>query len=157
MFIGAHTIAAGAVGERIGDPLLAFLVGVVVHLVLDMIPHYETVKRDPRTGETVWPVPSQLILFFGELLIGIYIIFYILRVGTSGHEAFWAGAFGGILPDLIDSNPLWSKRLRKRSFFKRFHRIHEGIHIIKDPQPFWGLLTQVLVILFFTLWYLGKI
>lgn len=142
MLIAAHSMAAGYLGDRIGDPVIAFIVGIVVHLLLDMVPHYDTTDDGKLTLRQVGLILADALLF-------IILIFFVIGSNKISPN-FLAGAFGGIFPDLLDNIPLWKKTFRKTAFGKRFHHLHNKIHP-KQPNLIYGLLTQAVFIVAFSL------
>ncbi|MFA4996102.1 MAG: hypothetical protein WC536_03100 [Patescibacteria group bacterium] len=148
MMTATHIIAAGYVGERIGNPFIAFLVGIVIHFILDSIPHYDTTDGGKLTKR-------QLTLTFVDLTIGILIIKFLLKADLSFGSSFLWGAVGGIFPDILDVIPFWQKAFRSTKFGKRFHKFHDDIQRISLP-PISGLLIQAIIIIIFSYLYLTR-
>lgn len=138
------------VGATIGlitrDPYLGFVAGLFSHHVLDMIPHTDpgstgvTVKnilKHPKTLSLV-AFDGLLALFFVGLFINLYGINY----------AILLGAFGGILPDLIDNIPFWTIKLRRTRLGGMYHKLHEFFHYtVMNPKYIWlGILSQLILI-----------
>lgn len=146
MLFAAHVIPAGYVGEMIGNPFLAFLAGIVIHFILDCIPHYDTTDGGKYTLR-------QWALVLMDLAVGLYIILFILRPEFNINSPFLWGAFGGILPDLFEITPFINKVYRRNKIGATVHKFHNGIqkiHIKSIP----GLLVQVFVIILFSYLYL---
>lgn len=140
MLIAAHAIAAGTVGTYISNPILAFLLGIILHFVLDFVPHYDTTDEGKFT-------PRQIALILTDFLLFLLIIIFVIK---PSDPSFWWGAFGGIFPDFLDINPLWNKAFRKTAFGKSFHKFHEKIQRYRASfVP--GISVQMLVILI-SLW-----
>ena len=138
MLLATHSISAGVMGEKLDDPILAFLLGIVLHFVLDAIPHFDTTDAGKLT-------PRQLLLILIDGLIGLMILYLIFH--RSEHRiSLMAGVAGGILPDLLDNIPLWEKQFRKTKFGKLFHHWHDIIQR-KKLKPLWGIAVQVLIII----------
>lgn len=135
MLLGTHLLAGAAVGEAVGNPFLAFLLGFILHFVLDAIPHFDTTDDHKFTYR-------QILLIAIEGIIGI-IIFIYCYLNFSSHKAgFLAGAFGSILPDLIDYVPFWDKSFQRTRFGRVFHNFHNKIQSIK-LKPVEGLGVQI--------------
>ena len=141
MLIASHSLAAGYIGEIIGNPIIAFFVGIVIHFILDAIPHYDTTDKGKFT-----PRQIALIIIDGLIALGIFIAIFFEK---GANVSFVAGAFGGVFPDILDNVPLWQKCFRDTSFGKIFHKIHKAVHH-KQPSAFWGILSQLIVIAVFT-------
>lgn len=148
MLIAAHSIPAGYIGELIGNPLLAFLVGIVIHILLDMIPHYDTTDGSKFTVR-------QWALMVIDALIGILVIIFIIKPPLDVHSSFLWGAFGGIFPDIFDSAPGIREIFWKTRFGKAFHKFAKkshGKHLTFIP----GILIQVIIVIIFTYLYIHK-
>ena len=140
MLIATHFITAGVVGEIIGIPVVAFLVGIIIHLILDSIPHYDT----PQKGSFFnW---KQISLVIIDFLVGLGIIIYLLKSGQSLTASFFWGGLGGIFIDLFDSNPFFSKKFRTTKIGQLVHKIHLKVHK-KQPTFIYGIFSQLLVLL----------
>jgi len=148
MMTATHIIAAGYVGEKIGNPFLAFLVGIVIHFLLDCIQYYDTTDNGEITKR-------QLVLIFTDLIIGILIIVLVLKANLNLQGSFLWGAFGGILPDVMDNIPFWQKAFRSTSFGKKFHKFHDKIQKY-SLSPLFGITIQVLIIIIFSYLYLTR-
>jgi hypothetical protein len=138
MLFTPHFITAGVVGEYIGNPFLAFLVGVVIHFLLDSIPHYDTTDKGRMTVR-------QYALAIGDIIFCFSFVLFVLRVAPNENPSFWWGGLGGVLPDIFDVVPWWNKRFRRSWIGKQVHPFHERI---QPPQPHWlpGLATQLVVL-----------
>jgi hypothetical protein len=149
MLILAHALTGAYIGKEIGYPPLAFLAGVISHLLLDSIPHNDgpddiagKSENDPVSFAQYAIVAADIIL-----TVSAFVYFYTHNLLSTG--MFW-GAFGGIFPDVIDNFPLWTPTLRKLPVFKQFHQFHYSLQKIKTPM--WlGLATQYAIAAIF-LW-----
>lgn len=148
MLFAAHAIPAGYVGEMIGNPFLAFLAGIIIHFVLDSIPHYDTTDGGKYTFR-------QYALVLTDLAIGISIVLFVLKPEISFKSSFLWGAFGGILPDILDVVPFIRNYYRKTKWGAAVHKFHDGIQRIR-LKPIPGLLVQAFVIILFSYLYLRK-
>jgi len=100
MFLAVHSSVGLFIGSEVANPWLAFLLGFVSHLVLDMIPH-----GDEGLGESKNPARKIKKLFLissVDLLLVIALFFYltnnsfiVLRPGIL------TGLAGSLLPDFI--------------------------------------------------------
>jgi len=126
---------AGVVGSKTDSPELAFLFGLISHLVLDAIPHYDTTDAGKFTTR-------QIVVIFGDSLIGLAIIFFYLK---PEEPTFFWGVLGGVILDIMDNVPFWSARFRQSPIGRPIHRIHSFVQRIK-VRPLIGILTQVTVI-----------
>lgn len=138
MLIASHALVGGTIGELVDNPILALLLGIISHFVLDAIPHYDTTDDGRYTKR-------QLALFLFDLIIGVVLI--VILLPTIHHSlSFFAGMVGGILPDFIDNVPFWNKHFQSTRFGKSFHEFHTRIQPIKlSPVP--GLLVQLVFLI----------
>ena len=90
MMVLSHALIGAVVGEELNNPIAALVVMVIVHLLMDKIVHFW-----PKTkkGERVFQVVD--ILSCGFVLLAI------LFFQPSNYVSVFAGAFGGILIDVI--------------------------------------------------------
>lgn len=148
MLISTHFITAGYAGEGIGNPLLAFLSGIVIHFILDAIPHTDTIDGGKLTLK-------QLSVILIDLVVGALLIIFLLKPEASANNPFWWGAFGGILPDIFDCIPLWQEAFRKTKIGGKIHYFHELIQRTKISFVF-GFLVQFILLIIFSYLYLIK-
>jgi hypothetical protein len=145
MLIAAHTAAGVIIATQTTTPLLAFIVGVVFHFVLDFIPHGDNKiielfnKRIHRDR-----ILSMNIL---DTFITIFYLMYIYTYTTIPHTTFlfWA-IFGSILPDFLN---IFGKVFMVR-FLDPYVRFHSYIHdyIPSRMTIKQGLVFQVVFIVF---------
>lgn len=138
MLLGAHLITGAVAGEYVDDPFLAFVTGIVLHFILDSIPHFDTTDDGKITVR-------QVLLIGIDGTAGIAILFYGYRDFSIHHWSYLAGALGGIFPDLIDNVPLWQKVVRSTKIGKKFNQFHTWIQW-RSLSPIPGLAVQYIVI-----------
>ncbi|MBI2035226.1 MAG: hypothetical protein HYT12_00910 [Candidatus Liptonbacteria bacterium] len=163
MLFTTHAIVGTAIGAALQDPSLGFLGGFLSHHILDGMPHFDqgsfyTIKsgapylgqkRIPEEMNGGWIKRDWNMLFADWFLSGIAFvaIFYYSPLN------FWVplagGALGGLMPDIIDSSPLWSKGLRaKIKSIAAYHKFHTFFHwTVTYKEMLWGVATQLAVIL----------
>jgi len=137
MLIAAHSISAGVVGEVVENPILAFLLGFILHFILDAIPHFDSTDGGKFTKR-------QIALLAIDGTIGLAVLIY-LFFNSSHQLSFVAGVFGGLLPDMLDNVPWWEDKFRKSKFGKVFHAFHDYIQLIK-LKPVLGLSVQCIIV-----------
>lgn len=83
-----HASAGALAGEFIPNPYLAFLAGVILHLIMDKVPHF-------------WPESSRnrgIMIITDTILPTLFILgFYFLS--ATRHASVIAGALGGVSVD----------------------------------------------------------
>jgi len=138
MLLGAHLITGAVAGEYVDNPFLAVAAGIVMHFILDAIPHFDTTDDHKITFR-------QLALVAFDGIIGFAILFICYKDFSIHKFSYLAGAFGGILPDIFDNMPFWNKNFQKSRFGNKFHDIHSHVQLIKlSPIP--GLAIQYIII-----------
>ena len=147
MILTAHTAVGTAVGLVTRNPILGFFAGFFSHFILDAIPHSDLGSFGGDVGNFK-KIKSWGLVIFGDIILSATFFFLIFYKTNFLPAVFW-GTFGGVLPDLIDNNPLWSSALRIIFPTNYFHMFHEAIHFtIKKKKYFWvGVATQIAVII----------
>lgn len=160
MLFTTHSIVGAAIGSQISNPAISILCGVLSHHILDSIIHFDQgsyhvsekgpnyLQKKHTVTEVHFTKRDWLMLLADLITAGGLFSALLLTKPVSTYQNIFIGAFGGLLPDIIDSSPLWSSRLRKKfSFIKKYHRFHDFFHWPALPnQKIWGLGTQLLAI-----------
>lgn len=151
MITTVHTVAGGVIGEYTNNPVLAFMLAFILHFVLDALPHFDTTDNKKFTFR-------QYAFLAVDFIVAFYLVFVVLKPILDFRSPILWGAFGGLLPDLIDNVPFWSPYLIKNTKFGRwFHNLHENIHFQPQPSFVFGMLTQALIVLLFLWLHFAKI
>jgi len=138
MLFGPHLLTGAVAGEYIDNPYLAFAAGIILHFIVDAIPHFDTTDEGKLTFR-------QITLIVVEGIIGFTVLYFCYQNFSIHKISFLAGAFGGIFPDLLDNVPFWEKSFQKTAFGRAFHNLHSRVQSIKlAPIP--GLAIQYAVI-----------
>lgn len=162
MLFTTHAIVGAALGAATQNPALGFFSGFLSHHILDSIPHFDQGSfRTIRSGapylgrerisegaDNVWTRRDWNVLFADWLLAAIVFGFIFYYTPFSFWLFIATGALGGLMPDIVDSSPLWSKKLRVRmKSVSTYHRFHTFFHwTVAYKEIFWGIITQLLVI-----------
>ncbi len=147
MLIAVHSVAGGIVGESLGNPVLAFLVGFVLHFIIDAIPH-EYEHDEDKMSVLGW------LLLAIDIIITVFVWKKYFWTGLNIESSFLWGALGGIFPDLMDNIPILQAYFRKSKFGRAFHKFHENIQkIIIGVIP--GVVVQY-GLLALMIWYWVK-
>jgi hypothetical protein len=144
MIISVHFLAGGVVGEAIGNPFFAFLLGIALHFVLDAIPHFDNVLKNGK-----WNY-KQVIFTALDVAATAWILFVYLKPDHNFTNPLLWGALGGVLPDLLDNIPFLT--VRNTKFGKLLHKFHLKIHA-KTPGWIVGSITQIIVVILFVIWH----
>lgn len=84
-----HAPTGAAVGKFIPNPILAFLAGIVIHLIIDKIPHY-------------WPKSKkkQNVIIAIDYALALAFIAYLLIAQTLTRGMLW-GMAGSLIVDIV--------------------------------------------------------
>lgn len=124
MFITPHTSVAIWISTKINDPILAFILGVVSHFILDIIPH-----GDENFASHI-STRRQIVIFYVKLafidlvLASGLLYFFVIHGPEVNYYVLTAAVLGAWLPDF-----LWM--LIDYFNFSKFHWYviyHERIH-----------------------------
>jgi len=147
MIISTHIISGGFAGEMLQNPILAFLVGIISHFILDAVPHTDNFMD----GKCRWNC-KQTIFTSVDIFLTIGLLVF-LHPALTIHNSFWWGALGGLLPDLIDNVPILRGYLLKYKIVQKYHAFHEATHLLREPNIILGMLSQVMMIVVFVALY----
>lgn len=158
MLSSQHAIVGGSVGLATGNPFLGFLVGMASHHVLDMLPHVDGIPErnesrrfSSRNGD--WPKSEYIIAYADSFITLVILLFVSWHLNDSGKILnFFAGAVGGVFPDLMDNVPFWKKRFRATKFGEWYHRsVHKKLHFHWHDAHVYKLILAVLLQILITI------
>ncbi|MBU1036698.1 hypothetical protein KKF32_01515 [Patescibacteria group bacterium] len=148
MFLTVHATAAALIGEQTQSISLAFILGLLSHLILDMIPHGDEVIFDRRLGEKVW----KRRLWLGSTLdtLGVAILTMVLwknnLINLSGPTI--SCLIGSLLPDYLFGfketfklDVLLNYPQKIFTFFHDFFKVR--------ISPLKGALVQIIILTIF--------
>ena len=138
MLLATHTIVAATAGEAIGGALPAFLLGVIIHFLLDMIPHFDTTDEGQMTSR-------QIALITVDGLVGASIAYHMYRLSNYSPNFLWGGV-GGVLPDFLLNIPQVERILSRARIFYKVRNFHIRI----QKMALWalpGLMLQLALML----------
>lgn len=158
MIIITHVLAgaatAVAVSQVTADPVIPLLAGVVSHYVFDTIPHFDvppsamTEDEGPLKLTAELKIQIAVDLFLTALVVGFL---WLARFDFPELSPFALGAFGGVLPDLVDNVPFWNGVIHRLPGFRELYAFHRSTHRLwkrRFPMPEHarlGILTQLVV------------
>ncbi len=160
MIFTVHAVTGAAIGAALGNPAEGFAAGVVSHHIFDAIIHFDqgTLHNEP-TGPNylnnrffVPRIPytrlDWAILFADFAVAGLIFVFIFLSRPIEALPAIIAGTMGGLFPDFLNSSPLWSEKLKKKSkLVAKYGAWHTFFHWTAGPkQKILGLLTQTFLV-----------
>ena len=149
MYISVHAAAGAAIGQFIGNPIIAFIAGIASHFLLDIIPHGDENINKWKFFKSPFKrlLAASMIDFF--VLFVFLIIWMRLNFDISQLNGMVAGMAGGIAPDA-----LWGfHEFSNDPILKKYKKFHAWFHkIIKKKISLkQGFMLQIPIILVLTL------
>ncbi|MFA4871469.1 MAG: hypothetical protein WC610_00150 [Patescibacteria group bacterium] len=154
MFITVHAAAATLIGKKVASVPLAFVLGLISHFILDIIPHGDQKLGKKFFGFRFNLIPREkkgirILALYGIIdalaLIGFLLYLFRTFEFADSDSVTWA-IIGGILPDAL----VGIYMVGKFKFLKWFFDLHSKIHYLwlnkikKDIPLRWGVLMQVI-------------
>jgi hypothetical protein len=148
MLIITHAVTGAVVGQIVRSSPLAFIISVVLHFIMDMVPHGDSsdYAKYKETGKV--PKSQTFQLFFDSLVvIGFTVYILAFRIEASWWPTFW-GILGGVLPDML----VGVHECRPNKATKLSHQVHFYFHDIiikrwKDIRFRYAVVLQILAII----------
>lgn len=124
MYLTTHTPTSLIIGSQISHPLLAFILGFIAHLILDIIPHED--KNLSKWLRKNWIRRSLFIVCLDFILIAILLlILYANQKLNLNNYSIWAALLGGYMPDILwGFDDLFKGKIK---ILKLYHRFHNDI------------------------------
>lgn len=149
MTLTTHATLGAVIGHAVGNPILAFVFGFISHLLIDMIPHGDTVLADNYKVHKK-DRKKALAYVMVDAIVAIFFILLLTNTKSLGDMGpFTWGIIGGVLPDLLTG----IYEITKTKWLKKFNEIHFLFHdcIVKRkgevPLKYALLAQMVFVVL----------
>lgn len=152
MYLTIHAAIGGAIGQFINEPALAFLIGIISHLLSDAIPHgdEDIIKWKLFKSDTVKMAVAASIDF---IALTALVVYWLTNTPLSQMSGLIYGLAGAMAPDALwgfhelTRTPLlhWY-----RDFHTKFHYIfgHRHLTIVQGFMvqiPLLAIMTWVIV------------
>lgn len=147
MFITPHTSAAIWVSTKVHDPFLAFILSLVSHFALDMVPHGDDNLGEDKKGKEKFLYLLNVASIDMVVSCALVYFYLISHQGIDHVVLFWA-VFGAWLPDLAW---LTIESFRMTSLYwyivyhAKLHNVFGWQYSIVYGVPFQILVTLTLV------------
>ena len=141
-----HVALGAAIAVAIPNPLISIPLAFASHFILDMTPHWnphlntETKKYGRLTNKT-------LVIIGLDLACALLLSIYLYKTGNNNLNIL-LGAFAAILPDVVEG-PYFLFGL-KNKYLTIWMKFQKAIQA--DANVFWGLLTQIAVLVACYFW-----
>lgn len=157
MFITAHSSVAIFLGLQVGNPVLAFVLGMVSHFVFDIIPHGDRgmvktrinpERRLPEVAD-VYEKRKFLLIAAVDNVLAVGMLLWLSRMLPIASAPVLFAVVGAALPDALQGVTAFT-RFR---FLDAYTRMHHRIHFLlpRDISLAQGLVLQMATVVFF-LW-----
>lgn len=135
MVITSHVAASSIIIKYIPNKILALVLIVVSHFLLDAIPHVQPPTEAgyrPRK-ETFWYIAADIVFAVGMIFVfsAKINLYFLLLSGIIS-----------MLPDIFDTTRYFKK---KPKIFERYYDFHDKIQ--NETTGIIGYLTQIVIIL----------
>lgn len=150
MFLTVHAPVGALVGALAPDPVSGFLLGVLSHAVLDVIPHGDEALGPQCAGPTCTHREEVRFMLRLAIIDAIVMASVLAAMFTPWRTmpslAVVAGVAGAVIPDILQGLGFAFSRIRPLAWCKR---VHDFIHlrlILYDPPFRYGVLVQLAVL-----------
>ena len=154
MFITVHAAAGAIVGTQVSNPFIAFAIGVILHFIMDIIPHgdRELGKRffgllNKKLSEEE-KLKSLAAYGMMDYIVLIFFLLYSIKnfYFAKDDSVVWA-IIGSILPDLLVAMYMLTKSRWLKWFFDFHHWVHHLVigHLKNDIHLKTGIAMQIII------------
>jgi len=152
MTVTTHAAIGTVIGFHVGNPILGFILGFLVHFVCDMIPHGDSKLADDFKTRKSMKAP----ITYGTLDFFFTVVVMLTAFNIKGDVEtlpLFAAIVGSVLPDAM----IGVYEFSKKRLFKRFHDLHFYYHNMVsyhtgDFKLRYAILGQAIVVLFIFHW-----
>ncbi len=158
----SHILIGAAIGAKVQSLGLIIILGLLSHLILDLIPHYDySLKKivafiNKKKGSSCKKAFIDCLKAVIDMLLGLAIVFFVLYKKdffvNINYTHLWlivAGIFFSTLPDFTQILfHLFPSKIGK-IYIKFHHTIHWHNNQKEGKITFFGLFTQIIVIVIF--------
>jgi len=137
MVLTPHMLVGAAIGSQVSNPWLAFCLGLFIHYLIDLLPHWDYLKKFEISN-------SKHISKVGlDLIIGGILVLLLTWSEPQKVIIILAAIFGSLLPDF--ANGIYMSY--KFKWLKHHFLFHNKIHIYKELSFWQGLPFTLLVVI----------
>lgn len=147
MTLTTHATMGAVIGHATGNPIFAFVIGFIVHLLVDMIPHGDCYLSDNyRVHKRKRKQAVGYVLVDAIVAMSLIMILFSVKDIISVRQFTW-GIVGSVLPDLL----VGLYEVTKTRYLKWFFKLHFFFHdyFVKkkgDVPLYYALLAQIVLI-----------
>lgn len=134
----SHALIGAAIAAKIGDPAGAAVIGLLTHLVCDMVPHWDL--------GTNWRLRPRVVtgsLAIAETVVAMFGTYFIFSRFVPDQFILGIAIIFSLLPDWIEA-PYYLLMPHPPKFFYYMYKWQSYLH--SRLQAPWGVVTQVVVV-----------
>lgn len=124
MFVTTHALVGALIAEQIPThPIVAFLLGLASHFLLDIIPHGDSrLYKGYISGAKARRAVAYVLI---DALVALFFVLFLFNTKFVDHRtAITAGIVGGVLPDFL----VGVYEVLRTPGLRWFHRVHFFFH-----------------------------
>ncbi|MFH1182830.1 MAG: hypothetical protein V1690_01030 [Candidatus Moraniibacteriota bacterium] len=140
MILSTHFIAGAAVASKTDNPFLLLASTIMIHFILDVIPHWQYVYTAPELKKRKIQLYITADIIVGPLLVAAFI------GKTDIHRFLWL-TLGGILCMLPDFFTVLSVIFPRSKLLKKMLDFHEYVQKYAHQDKMVGIVTQLAIII----------
>ncbi len=127
MILSTHILSGAALGANIQNPYVVAVLSIVLHFILDFLPHGDYLNKKSRLWEC-WK--GILDVAIGLIIVSVIIFLFGNGLKTSRLTGIAIGIFFSLLPDATTFFYLFLK-IR---FLKPVYGLHQFLHKVHYPD-----------------------
>jgi len=154
MFITVHAAAGELLGTEITNPYFAFAAGVILHFILDIIPHgdrelgkrfFGLLKKKVSEEEKIKSMAAYGLIDY--IILVLFLLYSIKNFYFAKDDGVEWAIVGSIIPDLLVAVYVLTKSKYLKWFFDFHHWNHHLLigNMQKDIPLKVGIAMQVIV------------
>lgn len=149
MILTTHILSGAALGASVKNPYAVAGLAVVLHFLLDLLPHGDYLNKNSRLKD-FWKVGVDLAIGFSIVSV---MLLYRGLASTRDFQNIVIGIFFSLLPDSTTFLYVWIKM----KFLRPIKDFHENLHKYENGSPkrefrlkhgLWDILISAIALLF---------
>jgi len=147
MFLTVHSATGVVIGQYISNPFIAFVIGLILHYIFDIIPHGDT-KVDNKYKN---PIHIALAGIIDLTVILFFFTFLLINKVDLLKPSIVMGVIGSTLPDILQAF-YYVSRGKIFTRLQNFHNFwHDMISTKHDFNLPIGLIFQSIILIILTI------
>lgn len=146
MFITVHAASGIIIGQYIGNPWLAFLIGFISHIILDIIPHGDTQVAEKYKN----PIHIGAAALLDFIILFFLLVFLLVVKIDLFQPSIIMGMIGAMLLDIFQGIYYLTRNKTFKKLQNFHHLFHNAISQKHELNFFVGLALQIVLLIIFT-------